>query len=289
MDQIKDIYKQGQERLRLAMQHKFLKEQERPVYGKVLAGREGAVVLDLGCNDGVRTVDRFGTDGVSKVIGLEYHRELVEQANRDYGSGKFSFYQENIEGIQFEESLWNIMEASQIDGFDVANLSFVLMHLKRPERLLSRVKKFLKPGGILLAIEADDRFSRMSPDTEGRMGMFLEFCEKDMLSGNRRMGADVPDILRSCGYQDVTVHSRCICALPSEREKKEQMFEIAFSYLPEDYASLCRQYPEDPEYARIKGQIEEHYGPFQAAFVGEASETACGMVVVTGLNGKEHQ
>ena len=55
MEQIRDVYKQEKELLRLAMQHRFLKEQEQPVYDKVLAGREQMMVLDIGCNDGTRT------------------------------------------------------------------------------------------------------------------------------------------------------------------------------------------------------------------------------------------
>lgn len=283
MDKIRDVYKQEKELLRLAMQQSFLKEEEEPIYNRVLEGMEHGVVLDIGCNDGTRTVDRFGTDRVSKVIGVEYHRELADRANSNHGGGKFHFYQADAESSGFEDSLENIMEIFGIEGFDIINISFVLMHLKDPGKLLSRMKNFLKPGGTLISVETDDRFSRMLPDKEGRMKQFLEFCRKDMLSGRRRLGGDVPDMLELCGYQDVLVHSRCISASASEKNRKEQMFEIAFSWLLEDFEQMCRIYPENQEYARIKTEIAENYEKFRIDFTEKSTEVSCGLVMVTGV------
>lgn len=282
MEQIRDVYKQEKELLRLAMQHRFLKEQEQPVYDKVLAGREQMMVLDIGCNDGTRTADRFCGDNVAGVIGLEYHRELVERAGHMYGGGKFRFYQADVESSGFESSLRNIMEISGIEGFDIINISFVLMHLREPGKLLAGIRPFLKPGGTILSIETDDRFSHMSPDREGRMRLFLELCEKDMLSGSRCLGGDIPGMLGSCGYQHVTVYSDRISAARREKEKKQQMFEIAFSYLPEDFDELCRLFPENQEYARIRTQIAENYEKFRIDFVEESEEVSCGLVMAAG-------
>ena len=36
------------------------------------------------------------------------------------------------------------MKEKKITGYDVINISFVLMHLKEPEKLLCRLKKYLK-------------------------------------------------------------------------------------------------------------------------------------------------
>ena len=59
------------------------------------------------------------------------------------------------------------------------------------------------------------------------------------------------------------------------------MFDIAFSYIPDDMASLCQLYPKEQEYLLMKSQIEENYEKFRVDFVEKASEVACGMVVVT--------
>lgn len=281
MEQMKDVYKLEQELSRLNMQNQFLKELEEPVYSQVLDGMENAAVLDIGCNDGKKTADRFDRDCVSKVIGIEYHKTLVAAANQTYGRNKFHFYQADIESARFEEMLSHIMKASHVDGFDVINISFVLMHLKKPKLVLAAIKKFLKPEGTLVLIETEDRYSRMVPDDDGRMELFLKICDKDILSGNRHMGSKIPTMLQSLGYQDIIVHRNAICASKMEKDRKEQMFEIAFSYIPEDIESLCQLYPGEQKYLLMKSQVEENYEKFRFDFVEKASEAACGMVIVT--------
>lgn len=281
MEQMKEVYKLEQELLRLNKQNKFLKELEQPVYNQVLNGVERAAVLDIGCNDGRKTADRFDRDCVSKVIGIEYHKTLVDAANHTYDKNKFHFYQADIESGHFEETLSEIMKASHVDGFDVINISFVLMHLKRPKRVLAAVKKCLKPDGTLVLIETEDSYSRMVPDEDGRMELFLKICDQDILSGNRHLGSKIPAMLQSLEYQDIIVHSKQICAAKMEKERREQMFDIAFSYIPEDIASLCERYPKEQEYLLMKSQIEENYEHFRSDFVEKAAEAACGMVIVT--------
>ena len=63
---------------------------------------------------------------------------------------------------------------------------------------------------------------------------------------------------------------------------KQQMCEIAFSYLPEDFDELCRLFPENQEYARIRTQIAENYEKFRIDFVEESEEVSCGLVMAAG-------
>ena len=86
--------------------------------------------------------------------------------------------------------------------------------------------------------------------------------------------------MQSLEYQDIIVHSKQICAAKMEKERREQMFDIAFSYIPEDIASLCERYPKEQEYLLMKSQIEENYEHFRSDFVEKAAEAACGMVIV---------
>lgn len=44
---------------RLAVQGKLLSEYEQPVYQKVMSGRSGLTLLDVGCNNGWKTKSVF--------------------------------------------------------------------------------------------------------------------------------------------------------------------------------------------------------------------------------------
>ena len=62
---------------RLHIQNKLLWECEQPVFDKVFKGRSGARVLDIGCNNGCKTMERFDRPEVSRVMGLEYNEALA--------------------------------------------------------------------------------------------------------------------------------------------------------------------------------------------------------------------
>ena len=53
------VFEKGWELDRLTVQNQLLRECELPVYQKLLEGKSGLRLLDVGCNDGSKTMDRF--------------------------------------------------------------------------------------------------------------------------------------------------------------------------------------------------------------------------------------
>ena len=173
------------------------------------------------------------------------------------------------------------MKEKKITGYDVINISFVLMHLKEPEKLLCRLKKYLKKNGTMMIIDAEDRFSTMVPDEQKRMKLFLDICQRDPLSGNRHSGEKIIRFLKKSVYHKIAVHSKCVNAKEKEKEKKELIFDTFFSYLPLDYAYLCETEPEDSDYFGIKRKIKQHYAIFRKEFVEKSVYVACGVMIFT--------
>lgn len=131
-----NIFDDHKEIDRLAVQNRLLKEYELPVYQRLMEGRTGLRVLDVGCNNGSKTADRFAHPSVEKIIGLEYNQDLVEEAQATYGDRWFSFYQCDVEQPDFAPKLRGWMGESQIEAFDLIHISLVLLHLERPGLLL---------------------------------------------------------------------------------------------------------------------------------------------------------
>src|SRR4030042_528600 len=94
----------------------------------------GKKVLDLGCRDG--TLTRYFTEG-NDVTGADIDSEALENTRRDLG----------IHTIRFDLNAgrWPIEAAS----FDIVVAAEVLEHLYFPERVLERVVRLLRPGGML--------------------------------------------------------------------------------------------------------------------------------------------
>ena len=137
---------------RLMVQGRLLSEYEQPIYQKVIDGRKGLTLLDVGCNNGWKTKERFSDKNFKKIIGIDCLDLLVEQARKQFGNEVLSFYACDVATEDFAEKLQQIMQKENIPAFDIIHCSFMLMHTKEQEEILRRLKAFLAPGGKLIAI-----------------------------------------------------------------------------------------------------------------------------------------
>lgn len=266
---------------RLRVQNDLLSGCEAPVLAQLLSGRQSLSVLDIGCNSGRKTVERFSSPAVSRVIGLEYHPALAEQAQRQFGDAVFSFFPMDVEAADFSAQLRTVMQKTGVAAFDVICLSFLLMHLSDPGRLLRALRPFLSPGGKLLIIEANDSACTLEPDPEGLLDAFLGILRDDPYSGNRRIGAELPGLLTACGYGSGKVWQEAISAGREDRTKKQAIYTTFFSYLPEDVRLLLEANPENRTYRTWSDWLERNGDTMKQLILGEDSVISMGIRILT--------
>lgn len=237
----KNIFGDEKEIKRLKVQNRLFSETEKPLILKLFSGKSGLTVLDAGCNDGSKAFELFSDSAFSRVIGFERDESLVKKANKKFGSEKFSFYTADIEQPDFAD-ICNIKQ------FDIIYISFVLMHLNDPEKLLKRLKKYLKPNGSLIIAEANDGISDIFPNGKNLLCGAMEILKRDKYAGDREMGEKLPALLSECGYTEIETLCDYISAYAGEQKKKEDMFAVFFSYIPDDIKLLLTQEPENAEY-----------------------------------------
>ena len=108
-------------------------EQERGLLFRRLIGT-GKKILDIGCRDG--TLTRHFLEG-NDVTGADTDsRALARAAERGIRTVQFDF----------NDADWPL----QPESFDVVVAAEVIEHLYFPERVLGRIVKLLKPGGVLV-------------------------------------------------------------------------------------------------------------------------------------------
>ena len=279
------VFENDQELNRLAIQNRLLRECEEPFYRRFFNGHHQLRLLDLGCNDGSKTVDRFDVPEIQKVVGLEIQAELAHRAQTRYGSGKFFFYPGNVEAPDFQGKLEQIMEREGVEAFDIINASFVLMHLKNPVALLEGLRRFLAPGGRIVIEEADDASSGLTPDADQLFRQFLQMLETDPWAGNRRCGEHVAGWMEQCGYREIRQHLVEIRANDGQLEKKRDMFETFFSYLPLDMEILCQEEPDNATYSACAEWLRRHYDALRAEAMSECTELRVGLRMIACLGG----
>ena len=280
------VFQEELEIKRLRVQNRLLSAYEAPVFAQIFSEGRGITVLDIGCNDGSKTVECFSEEAVSRVIGLEYNAELAEQAQSKWGDDRFSFYPMDVETADFSDKLREIMSAKDIRSFDVIYLSFVLMHLKDAKKLLCALQPFLSENGKILIIEANDSASTLSHDADGLLGECLDILKRETYSGNREVGRHICETLGECGYENIRVWHDSIGAGEGEKEKKEAIFTTFFSYLPEDVKLLNSLEPDNEEYGKWSAWIEARYEDLKRLIMQDKSEISMGMKFVTCMRGK---
>ena len=281
------VFENDQELNRLAIQNRLLRECEGPVLERILAGRSHLRLLDIGCNNGCKTVDRFDLPAVERVVGLEYHGALARRAQAQYGGERFSFRPCNVESPDFHREMERIMAEEGIERFDIIYASFVLLHLERPQAVLASLQPYLAPGGVLLVEEADDEACGLHPDPGGLFRQFLRMLAEDPYAGDRRCGRQVAGWLRACGYREVRELLGHTVAAGEQLEKKRDLFETFFSYLPQDMAELCREEPGNEGYAACAAWLDAHYDQLRAAALSDAAELTLAVRIVTCAGGGE--
>ncbi len=111
--------------------------------------------LDLGCGQGNTTRLLVEVLQPAECIGLEYDAALVQYAAQQPG---------NPTCVRFEQG--DATQLAYADGsFDIVFCRFLLIHMIEPARVIREMLRVAKPGGFVIAFEADFAIDISYPET----------------------------------------------------------------------------------------------------------------------------
>lgn len=120
----------------------FLDEFEQGMIWKMLGDIKGKKVLDIGCGTG--RLMRKLLDKKAFVVGADISPGMLKIAKKKFREAEF--VEADIENLPFKES-----------HFDMVIASFVIVHLKDLRKAFDEVYRVLKPGGIFIATNINQR------------------------------------------------------------------------------------------------------------------------------------
>lgn len=269
---------------RLKTQQKLLKNFDSAIYNRAISSYDRLRILDVGSNNGAFVMDRLGkSENLEKLIGLEYDKGAVDEANEKFalGNDKLSFYEINVEDEELEEMLENIIEEQSINNFNIINISMLLLHLKSPFRLLKTLRKFLSSDGIVIIKDIDDGLNMAYPDPDGSFARLIEICNQNETAGFRHSGRQIYTLLKRAGYKNISLEKQGLSVVGMDCDERFAMFDTYFSFILEDLRIMKERYPNDKRIAQDLEWYSENYETLEGRFQDEAFYFNLGFMLFT--------
>ena len=236
----------------LDLQQEMMYRFDQEIYDKILDGKENMCILDIGCNNGAQIMAHFESDErVSCIVGIDKDQNSIDIAKAKYPNAIFECY--DIEASSFRKQLKDFVKENIIEKFDMINISMVLLHLERPSILLSTLKSYLKPNGVMFIRDIDDGLNLAFPDNDGTFARMIEICSYCDMLGYRNSGRQIYSHLKGAGFSQVKLEKVGLSTADMSYEEKCALFDVYFGYIP---TALEKTIERSPTLIRAKHDYE---------------------------------
>ncbi|MGD3106451.1 methyltransferase domain-containing protein [Streptomyces sp. YGL11-2] len=168
----------------------------------------GSRVLEVGCGVGAQTVHLVSGSPGARIVAIDRSAASLAQARAHLAAhapeavADVRWHQADLHRLPFSDA-----------SFDHLFLCFVLEHLPDPLRALTELRRVVRPGGTLTAIEGDHGSVVFHPDSPyARRVIDHQTALQSAAGGNALIGRQLRPLLSSVGFADVDVSPRTVYA-----------------------------------------------------------------------------
>lgn len=260
-----DFYGDEGERRRLATQRDFVYEFACEHYDSFISSLHDGAFLDIGCNTGEQSMMFLkGRKEISKYVGIDREEAALKRGQELFPNALF--YQGNCESDDFDKLLSRIEEELDIDGFDIINLSMVLLHMKEPQILLDVISEHLREGGRIVILDIDDGLNLAYPDPDDMFSKAVDICAETGYSGYRKSGRQICQMLADVDMNDIQLHKQGLSTVGMSREKRSAFYDLYFWFILDDLRKMHQSEPENKIVFAELNWFEEHYKEMKSKF-----------------------
>ena len=205
------------EQARLKKQAEFL---EQTIYENVDFSRSKKV-LEVGCGVGAQSEILLRRNPRIKLTGIDLSEDQLKVAkesleNLSYAKGRYEVQKANAEDLPFES-----------DEFDGSFLCWVLEHVPNPERVLSEVRRALRPGGKVVITEVMNSSFFLEPYSPNVWKYWMAFNDHQYeIGGDPFIGAKLGNMLLSVGFKDIQTELKVFHFDNREPDRRKEMIDF---------------------------------------------------------------
>ena len=165
----------------------------------------GHLVLEAGCGVGSQTRILSRRNPNTRFVAVDISRASVDQAQqcaRSLDLKNVRFQVQDINSLSFRSR-----------SFDHVFICFVLEHMADPVKTLVELRRVLKDGGTLTAIEGDHGSAFFHPDSDAaRKAIGCQVRIQAEAGGNADIGRQLYPLMVKAGFRDPFVTPRMVHA-----------------------------------------------------------------------------
>jgi ubiquinone/menaquinone biosynthesis C-methylase UbiE len=160
--------------------------------------RRSRALIEVGCGVGAQTEILLRHFPDLHVTGVDVAETNLERARErldalQWASGRWALQQAAAETLPFER-----------ERFDAAFLCWILEHVADPARVLSEVRRVLRPGAPIVVNEVLNATFFIDPYSPQTLRYWMAFNDHQLeLGGDPFVGAKLGNLLLAVGYRDI--------------------------------------------------------------------------------------
>jgi ubiquinone/menaquinone biosynthesis C-methylase UbiE len=162
-----------------------------------------SAVLEAGCGVGAQTVALARNSPAARITAVDISSASLAHAQARVtaaGLANVSFQQADVFALPFADG-----------SFDHVFVCFLLEHLRQPVKALAELRRVLKPGGTVTAIEGDHGSTFFHPDSDAAHAAIACLVElQRRTGGDALIGRRLYPLVRDAGFDDVHVSPRMV-------------------------------------------------------------------------------
>jgi phospholipid N-methyltransferase len=185
-----------------------------------------SLVLEAGCGVGAQTKIIASKNPDSNFISIDLSEDSISEARQllnTLGIKNVELRQADIYNLPFKDGT-----------FDSVIICFVLEHLHNPVHALNELKRVLKAGGVLIAIEGDHGSTFFYPDSSyAHSAINCQIQLQQQNGGNSNIGRELYPLFKSVGLYDISVSPRMVYVDASRPQLVEGFIKNTFTAMIE--------------------------------------------------------